>query len=86
MEHAGAGETVSQAEQTHNVDNAGTSLLMVEEKARSWSCGVLASAVRMTDAPRSIKELPLSWFQSLKEGWGIAKPGSEHVVDPLIRS
>ena len=47
---------------------------------------VLASAVGMNDAPRSTKELPFSGFSSLNEGWRTAKPGSEHAVDPIVRS
>ena len=35
--------------------------------------------------PRSIKEWPFPCLSSLNQGWGIEKPGSEHVVDPLIR-
>ena len=47
---------------------------------------VSASAVLINDASRSIKELPFSCFPSLSKVWRTAKPGSEHVVDPMIRS
>ena len=40
----------------------------------------------MNDAPRSVKELPLSCFPSLNEGWQTAKPGSEHEIDLMIRT
>ena len=43
---------------------------------------VLASAVRMNDAPRSMIELPSPCFPSLNKGWRAAKPGSDHVVAP----
>ena len=54
------------------------------EKSEGLISASLKSAVRMNDAPRSVKERPFSCFQNLTEGWRTAKPGAEHVVDPMI--
>ena len=78
VEQAGMGKRPrklsSQAKQQHNVNSAGTSLLMAEKIVRGY--------VQMNDATRSIEEFPLSCFPSLDKGWRTAKPGSEYVVDP----
>ena len=59
VEHAGKGKrppkSSLQAEQQHNVKSAGTSSLM-SEKSEGPVIAVLASALWMNDAPRSIKE------------------------------
>ena len=85
VEHAGTGRGSRKPSKQHNVNRAGTSLLMAERKQRARHC-CFSSAVRMNDAPKSIKELSFSYFPSLNEAWRTAKPGSEHVVDPTIRS
>ena len=85
MKHAVTGERPhklsSQVEQQHNVNSAGTSLLMVERKTSGSSLLFWPD-----DALRSIKELPFSCFPSLHDSRRTVKPGSEHVVDPMIRS
>ena len=89
VEHARTGKRPckprSQTEQQHNINSAGTSLLMAE-KSEGLVIAVLASAVRMNDATRSIKELPFSCVPSPNEGWWTAEPGSEQVVNPMNRS
>ena len=55
------------------------------ENCEGLVVAVSVSAVRMNDAPRSIKELAFSHFPNLNESWRIAKPESEHVVEAMIR-
>ena len=70
-------KTASQAEQQHNVNSTCTSLLMAVKKTKlGLVISVLASAVRMNDALRSIKESSFSCCPSLNEGWRTAKRGS----------
>ena len=87
VKHAGKGKRPrkpsSKAEQQRNVNSAGTSLLMVE-KIEGLIIAVLARAGRLNDAPRSITNF-LFPVSSLNEGLRTAKPGSEHVVDPMIK-
>ena len=69
MEHAGTGRQSLQAEQQHNVNSAGTLVLMAEKKIVGLVIAVLAGAVWMNDALRSIKELPFPASQpSMKVG------------------
>ena len=62
----------------------GTPLLMGEKGERLVIAG-MASADRIYDTLRSMKELSFSRFPNLNEGWRTAKLGSEHVVDTMIR-
>ena len=50
------------------------------KKSEGLVCAVLASAVRMNDASRSIEKLPFSCFPSQNEDWRTAKPGPEHQI------
>ena len=71
-------------QQQHDVNNAGHIVTDDRNKARGSSLLFLASAVWTNNTSRSIKELPFSNFLHLNEGWRTAKPGSEHVVNPMI--
>ena len=61
-----------------------TLLSKTENKRVAPHC-CFASAVRLSDAPRSIEERPFPHFPNINERWGTAKPGSEHVDDSIIR-
>ena len=78
------GKTPKQAEQQLIGYNACTPLLMAEKKRGARHC-CFDQCVLMNDAPRSVEGLLFSGFPSLNEGWRTAKPGPEHVVDPVIR-
>ena len=74
----------SQAEQQHNLNRAGTSLLMAVKKQGTPCC---FCQCRLGErCPKKCKELPFPCFPTLNQGWRTAKSGSEHVVDPMIRS
>ena len=72
-------------QQQHDVNSAGHIVTDDRNKARGSSLLFLASAVWTNDTSRNIKELPFSNFLHLNEGWRTAKPGSEHLVNPMIR-
>ena len=68
---------VLQAHQQRDVNSAGHTVTDGEKKSEGLVTAALASAVRVNNTPRSIKELPFSHFPSLNEGWRTAKPGSD---------
>ena len=74
-----------QGKQQHNVNSAGHTITDDRKKARGLVIAVLASAIWMNNTQRSIQELLFSCSPSLNEGWRTVKPGSEHVVNPMIR-
>ena len=72
--------------QQYDVNSAGhTVSVWQEKKGEGLFITILVGAFQMNSTPRSIKEFPLSHFPSLSKGWRTAKPGSEHVVNPMIR-
>ena len=86
VEHAGTGKRPprpsSEAEQQHKLEQSRHIVIDGRKQSDGLIMTVLASAIRVKDAPRSIKELSSSCFPNRNEGWWTAKPGSEQVVDP----
>ena len=61
-----------------------TPLLMAQEKQGAHHC--CFGQYRSDElCPEKCKEILFSYFPSLNKDWRTAKPGSEHVVDPMIR-
>ena len=85
MEHARDEKKASQAEQQHNINSAGT-LLLIAEKSKGLVTAVLTSADRINDALRSTKELLFFLLPTPKPSLEVCKAWIRACDNPMIRS
>ena len=78
------GKTALQGEQQHDVKSAGHTVIDGRKRGGARHCGFgqCRSAERYPD---DVKKLPFSYFPSLNGVYRTAKPGSDPLVDPVIR-